>query len=141
MGDPVVYLSTWRIREGKFPEYRRFYRELVKRLSGPDREVVAFYAFGNADGTEITNVHVYPDAPTLDRHMAVIREQFGLIPGDLSSMAEFMEPLGVQVYGRPTGEAAAMDQGMKNSGVPFTGKERFLGGFSLADRTGRTPPP
>jgi hypothetical protein len=27
-----------------------------------------------------------------------------------------------------------MDQGMKDSGVPFTGKERFLGGFSLADR-------
>ena len=139
MGDPVVYLSTWRIRDGKFPEYRRFYTELLQRVSGPDREVLAFYAFGNADGTEITNVHVFPDAPTLDRHMAVIREQMGLIPGDLSSVLEFMEPIGVQVYGTPAGEAAAMDQGMKDSGVPFTGKERFLGGFSLADRMGRTP--
>jgi hypothetical protein len=129
----VVYLSTWRIKDGKFPEYRRFYAELLKRISGPDRDVVAFYAFGNADGTEITNVHVFPDAPTLDRHMAVIREQMRLIPGDLSAVPEFMEPLGVQVYGTPGGAAAAMDQGMKDSGVPFVGKERFLGGFSRAD--------
>jgi hypothetical protein len=26
-----------------------------------------------------------------------------------------------------------MDQSMKDDGVPFTGKERYLGGFSLAD--------
>jgi len=50
-----------------------------------------------------------------------------------------MEPLGVQVYGTPGGEAAAMDQGMKDSGVPFVGKARFLGGFSLADSRDRAP--
>jgi hypothetical protein len=32
-----------------------------------------------------------------------------------------------------------MDQGMKDSGIPFVGKERFLGGFSLADRRDRAP--
>ena len=26
-----------------------------------------------------------------------------------------------------------MDQSMRDDGVPFTGKERFLGGLSLAD--------
>jgi hypothetical protein len=139
MDEPVVYLSTWRIRNGKFHEYRRFYAELLKRISGPDRDVVAFYAFGNGDDTEITNVHVFPDAPTLDRHMAVIREQMGLIPGDLTAVPQFMEPLGVQVYGTPGGEAAAMDRGMKDSGVPFVGKEHYLGGFSLADRRDRAP--
>jgi hypothetical protein len=50
-----------------------------------------------------------------------------------------MEPTGIQVYGTPSGEAAAMDQGMKDSGVPFVGKEGFLGGFSLADRRDRAP--
>jgi hypothetical protein len=139
MDEPVVYLSTWRIKNGTFPAYRRFYAELLKRISGPDQDVVAFYAFGNADDTEITNVHVFPDAPTLDRHMAVIREQMGLIPGDLTAAPQFMEPLGVQVYGTPGGEAAAMDQGLKDAGVPFVGKERFLGGFSLADRRDRAP--
>jgi hypothetical protein len=134
MDAPVVYLSTWRIKEGKFPEYQRFYAALLNAISERDKDVVAFFAFGNADGTEITNVHVFPDGPTLDRHMAVIGEQMGLLPGDLTSVFGFMEPLGVQVYGTPKGQAAAMDQGMKDDGVPFTGKERYLGGFSLADR-------
>jgi len=35
--------------------------------------------------------------------------------------------------GRPGGQAAAMDQSMRDDGVPFTGKERFPGGLSLAD--------
>ena len=134
MKEPIVYLSTWRIGEGKFPEYQRFYAALLNAIRERDKEVVAFFAFGNADGTEITNVHVFPDGPTLDRHMAVIAEQMGLLPGELKSVSGFMEPLGVQVYGTPKGQAAAMDQGMKDDGVPFTGKERYLGGFSMADQ-------
>ncbi|TMF98934.1 MAG: hypothetical protein E6I04_03355 [Chloroflexi bacterium] len=115
MNEPVAYLSTWRIKDGKFEEYRQFYAALLSAIRHLDRDVLAFYAFANDDGTEITNVHVFPDSPTLDRHMAVIGEQMGLLPGALGSVLE-------------------MDQGMKDSGVPFTGKERFLGGFSLADR-------
>jgi hypothetical protein len=132
---PVVYLSTWRVKAGKFDDYRRFYAELLQRISGPDRDVLAFYAFGNDDDTEITNVHVFPDAATLDRHMAVLQEQMGLIPGDLTSVLAFLEPVDIQVYGTPTGQALAMDQGLKDSGVPFSGKARFLGGFSLAGRS------
>jgi hypothetical protein len=132
--EPIVYLSTWRIKDGKFDEYRRFYAEFIKVIDGRDRDVVAFYAFSNDDGTEITNVHVYPDQPTLDRHMTVIGEEMGLLPGDLTSILEYMEPLGVQVYGTPQGQAAAMDDGLKEAGVPFTGKPRYLGGFSLAGR-------
>jgi len=60
MDEPVVYPSTWRIKNGTFPAYRRFYAELLKRISGPDQDVVAFYAFGNADDTEITNVQSSP---------------------------------------------------------------------------------
>ena len=133
MGEPIVYLSTWRIKDGKFADYRRFYAQFVDAIRELDRDVVAFFAFGNSDQTEITNVHVFPDATTLERHMAVIGEKMGVMPGELTSVLEFMEPLGVQVYGTPEGQAAAMDQGMKNDGVPFTGKESYLGGFSLAD--------
>jgi quinol monooxygenase YgiN len=134
MDEPVVYVSTLRIKEGKFEDYRRFYAKMVEAIRERDRGVVAFYAFGNDDGTEITNVHVYPDRPTLDLHMQLLAEQMGLLPGDLTSVYAFMEPIGVQVYGSPSGQAAAMDQGLRDDGVPFTGKARYLGGFSLADR-------
>lgn len=61
MSEPVVYLSTLRIKDGKIDEYRRFYTKLLDTIQEPDRDVVAFFAFGNADGTGITNVHVFPE--------------------------------------------------------------------------------
>ena len=132
--EPVVYVSTWRIKDGKFPEYQRFYSKLLRAIRHRDRDVIAFYAFANAERSEITNVHVFPDAPTLERHMAVIAEQMDLIPGELQLVMDLMDPLSVQVYGTPEGQAAAMDESMKDAGVPFTGKGQYLGGFSLADR-------
>lgn len=135
--EPVVYVSTWRMKEGKFPAYQHFYLKLLEAIRDRDREVIAFYAFANADSSEITNVHVYPDANSLDRHMAVIGEQMALYPGNLEPVTDLMDPLDVQVYGTPEGQAAAMDKSMKDAGVPFTGKGRYLGGFSLAERRGK----
>jgi len=130
MSDPVVYLSTWRIKEGKFRDYQRFYAQLVKIVDENEPGVSAFLAFTNDDQTELTNVHVFPDSATLDRHMAVIGEKMGLLPGDLTAVMQHMEPVGVQVYGVPSGKAAELDKGMMDSGVPFTGMPRYLGGFT-----------
>jgi len=140
VGEPIVYLSTWKIKDGKFEDYRRFYGRMLDAIRTHDLGVLAFYAFGNEDGTEITNVHVFPEETTLERHMAVIAEQMGLLPEDLTAMSAFMEPVGVQVYGMPSSTAAAMDQSLIDAGVPFTGKRNYLGGFSLADQRADAAP-
>lgn len=80
--------------------------------------------------TQITNVHVYPDSETLDRHMEVIGETMGLLPDDLTAMTHHLEPVGVEVFGTPGGKAAEMDKGLADAGVPFTTKPRYLGGFT-----------
>src|SRR5437762_10662247 len=36
--EPIVYVSTWRIKEGKLEDYRRFYAELV-RIRSEERRV------------------------------------------------------------------------------------------------------
>jgi quinol monooxygenase YgiN len=130
MSDPIVYVSTWRLRPDKVEAYRRFYAELVRVIDANEPQVAAFLAFANEDQTEVTNVHVYPDAETLDRHMQVLGEQMGLMPDDLTSVMEFLEPVRVAVLGRPAGPAAAMDQGLMTSGVPFDTKGTFVGGFT-----------
>jgi hypothetical protein len=130
MEGPIVYISTWRIRDGKFDEYARFYAELVRIVEEHEPRVAAFLAHADADLTEITNVHVYPDGATLDAHMAVLAEQLQLLPGDLTAVTQRLEPVRVMVLGSPAGAAAEMDQGMRDSGVPFTVRERYLGGFA-----------
>lgn len=130
MGEPIAYVSTWRIKEGKSTDYQRFYAALVEAVEQNEPEVTAFLAYGEANGSEITNIHVYADQVVLDEHMRFIGDQMGLMPTDLSAAMESLEPVRVQVFGTPMGAAAEMDRGMADSGVPFEGKPRFLGGFA-----------
>jgi hypothetical protein len=75
-------------------------------------------------------VHVYPDRATLDRHMTVLGEKVGLLPADLTAVMAYLEPVRVQVFGTPGGQAAEMDRGLIDSGVPFAVQQRYLGGFA-----------
>lgn len=130
MGEPIVYVSTWRIKEGKSADYQRFYAALVEAVERNEPQVTAFLAYGEAEGSEITNIHVYADQVVLDQHMRFLEDQMGLMPGDLSAARESLEPVRVEVFGTSTGAAAEMDRGMVDSGVSFETRPRFLGGFA-----------
>src|SRR5262245_38790717 len=82
----------------------------TRRWSRPSErnepDVTAFLAYGEADGSEITNIHVYADQVVLDQHMRFLGDQMGLMPGDLSAALESLEQVRVEVYGTPTGAAA-----------------------------------
>jgi hypothetical protein len=136
MDEPVVYVSTWRLKADKLEEYQRFYAELVRVVDEHEPRVAAFLAFANEDLGEITNIHVYPDGATLDRHMEVLGEQIGILPDDLTAVMATLEPVSIQVFGRPAGQAAEMDRRLENSGVPLTVRPRYLGGFTHVPRGG-----
>src|SRR5881409_3145713 len=129
MTQPVVYVSTWRIKEGKFDDYVRFHEELAAAVKENEPRTVAFLAFANEDGTEITGVHVFPDQAALDLHMAVLAEKMGVLADDLTAVYQYMEPVRIQRHGNPGEKAEAMDGPLEASGVPFTFRPRFIGGF------------
>src|SRR5437879_8768466 len=133
VNEPIVYLSTWRIKDGKFAEYRRFYAQLINAIRESDRDVIAFFAFGNPGWNRDHERACVPGRAHPGATHGCHPRKNGPPAGRVDVSARVMEPLGVQVYGAPGGQAAAMDQGMKDDGVPFTGKERYLGGFCLAD--------
>jgi hypothetical protein len=75
MAEPVIYVSTFKIKEGKFAEYQRFYAELLKAVEESNPRLIALYAFANEEGTEITSVNVHPDTASMDHHMQVLAEK------------------------------------------------------------------
>src|SRR5207249_8889804 len=85
----------------------------------------------------------YRDGGTLDKHMAVLAEQMQLLPSDLTAVMAYLEPVRIEVFGRPDGAAAAMDAGLRAAGVPFAAKPRYLGGFarSRTRKSGPSPAP
>ena len=130
MAQPVIYVSTWRIMEGKFQEYQRFYAELLKVVEENEPRLIAVHLFANEDGTEITVIHLHPDTAAVDDHMQVLAEKMGLLADDLTEALRFLEPVRIEVYGTPGDRAMEMDKPLMEAGVPFTFKPRHVGGFT-----------
>lgn len=130
MAVPVVYVSTWKIREGRFDDYQRFYTRQLQIIDEAEPQIVAFLAFANEDGTEMTHIHVHPDRASMDKHMGILAEKMGVLAEDLSAVYEFMEPVRTEVFGTPGDRAMEMDRQLIDAGVPFSFKPRLIGGFT-----------
>jgi hypothetical protein len=130
MTEPVVYVSTWTIKDGKFGAYEHFHERLVNAVENLEPGVVAFMAFANDEGTEVTGIHVFADADALDRHMGVLAEQMGVLAEDMSAVTDLLGPGHIDVYGTRPERALAMDRPLEGSGVPFTVRTRFVSGFT-----------
>jgi hypothetical protein len=130
MTEPVVYVSTWKIKEGKFDAYARFHDRLANTVRDLEPQVATFLAFANDDGTEVTGIHVFADADALDRHMDVLAERMGVLAEDMGLVTDLLAPGHIDVYGARPQRALAMDRPLEDSGLPFTVKTRFVGGFT-----------
>ena len=130
MTQPVVYVTTIRIKEDKFQEYQRFYAELLKAVEKNEPRLIAFHLFANEDGTEMTNIQVHPDSASMDTHMQVLAEKMGLLADDITEVLQFLEVVRVEVYGTPGDRAMEMDKRLMEAGVPYTFKQRHVGGLT-----------
>ena len=134
MAEPVVYVSSWKIKDGQFNRYQRFHERLARIVEEHEPDVAAFLSFANDDGTEITGVHVFRDSAALDHHMKVLAEKLGLLPDDISDATTMLEPGQIELFGKPGASAAQMDKSLAEQGVPFAVKRHFVGGFVRASR-------
>ena len=130
MAEPIVYVSTWTFKEGKFDDYQRFYAKQLRIIDEAEPQIVAFLTFANEDGTEMTNIQVHPDRASMDKHMGILAEKMGILAEDLSAVYQFMEPVRTEVFGTPGDRAMEMDRQAIDAGVPFTFKPRLIGGFT-----------
>jgi len=130
MTEPVVYVSTWKVKEGKFDAYARLHERLANTVRELEPRVATFVAFANDAGTEVTGIHVFADADALERHMGVLADQMGVLADDMGVVTDLLAPGHIDVYGTRPERALAMDRPLEDSGLPFTVKTRFVGGFT-----------
>ena len=69
MSEPIVFISNQRIKEGKLDEYTQAYRQVAELTEANKPGTVAHLAYVNEDGTEMSIVHVFPDAESMELHM------------------------------------------------------------------------
>lgn len=124
MSEPFIVISTWRIKEGKLEDLKRFQREFAGIIEANEPQLIAFNAFYNEEGTEMTSIQVHPNSASMDFHLKVLRETLG---DAMSAVAEFVEPMSLEYYGKPPESALGMGS---QSGRDFSVKPLHMGGFT-----------
>ena len=83
---------------------------------------LAHMAFLNEEGTEMSIVHLFPDAAAMERHMVGVDE--------LARKArDFMESVRLEIYGAPSDRVLEMMRQAAGSGVALVVKPQSVGGY------------
>ena len=124
MSGPFIIISTWGIKEGRLAELKRFQNELTEIVKAKEPQLIAFNAFVNEDGTEMTSIQVHPDAASMDFHLKVLREHLG---DAMSAVADFVQPKNMEYYGTPP---ESLQDSVSVRGGDLITKPIHLGGFT-----------
>ena len=123
LSEPIVFVSTHKIKEGKLDDFKRFSLEMTPLIDANKPSTVFFQSYLNEAGNEVTIVHVFPDADSMDSHF---------IGADSRSAKanEFIQPEHFEIYGTPSDQVlSAMRQLTTTLGAPLSLKSQPLSGF------------
>jgi hypothetical protein len=123
MSEPVVFISHFGIKEGKLGDLKRLTADVLERLREEKPRTVLFLAYLDEQGSEISFLHAFPDAESMDIHFEGVNER-------VAAAYQYLEPRGWEIYGRPNeGAMESMRQSATSAGVSLTVLPEHLGGF------------
>ena len=139
MSKPLIYISTWKIKEGRLEDYKRFVKELMELVETKEPQLIAFNVFFNEDETEMTSIHVHPDAASMDFHMQVMAQVVGEDMVEWIERADFLGPKHIEIYGTPSAALLEADQPLVDAGIPVASNLYTLPGSLAPGLAERTP--
>lgn len=99
MADPIVFVDTSEIREGKLEELRRAVAELAEFVEENEADPISYQVFFSHDGRFMTVVQVHPDSTSMERHLEVAGPVF-------ARFADLLVLRTVDIYGSPSEKVA-----------------------------------
>jgi quinol monooxygenase YgiN len=95
MSDPIVFVDTSEIREGKLEELRRAVAELAEFVDANETETISYQVFFSDDDRQMTVLQVHPDSASMERHMEVAGPVF-------AKFADLLVLRTIDIYGSPS---------------------------------------
>ena len=123
MSGPIVFISHNAVKDGKLEGFRDAFGEVAEALNAEKPGTVVFLAFADEDGSEVSVVHVFPDADAMGRHLEGVQERTG-------TAVEFIKTTGYEIYGAPSEPVLDAMRGFSTSeGVPLQVQTDHIGGY------------
>lgn len=127
MPEPIVYVDRSEVLEGKLDQLKPAMKELAEFVEANEPQLISYNVYFNEDGTQMSVLHVNPDAASLETHMRVAGPKFPPI-------GKFIRLQAIDVYGDPGQELVAQLQ--EKAQMLGTGKvtvHRIHAGFARFD--------
>jgi hypothetical protein len=122
MSEPIVFISHFKIKEGKLDGLKQHSRKMMKLIEAEKPGTVVFLQYFNEEGTELSIIHVFPDADAFDRHGEGVAER-------AKAAFEFIERIRIEIYGMPNDQALAMLRPPDGSSTTFNHMPQLNGGY------------
>jgi quinol monooxygenase YgiN len=123
MSEPVAFVSHFAVKPGKGDALARIFGESSTRLKEEKPRTLGFLAYSDETGTQVSFLHVFADAESMDLHFQGAEERS-------RDAYEYLEPKGWELYGRPSQEALeSLRRAASSAGVTLSVEADYLGGF------------
>jgi quinol monooxygenase YgiN len=122
MSKPIVYISHFRVKEGKLDSLLQLSQKVTEQIKSNKPGTVVFLQYLNEQGTELSIIHVFPDADSFDRHVEGVDER-------ARAAYEFIEPTRREVYGMPSDPVLALLRPPDGSEITFYDMSQSIGGY------------
>jgi hypothetical protein len=95
MSGPIVYISHFRIKEGREDEWWSMVDQVLPGLEAAKPRTVFQHFYAEPSGRTISIIHIFGDAAAMDLHAegGTARSQ---------TAYEYLEPIAFEIYGQPT---------------------------------------
>jgi len=122
MSEPIVFISNQRVKEGKLEGYKHYYRQVAEQAKANKPGTVAHLAYLNEEGSELSIIHIFPDAESMELHMKGVDE--------LAKKAfEYVEILSFEIYGKPSDTVLESMMQIVGSGITVNIRPHRIGGY------------
>jgi len=123
MSEPIAFISHFRVKPGKGYGLAQIFQESTRLLEADKPRTLVFLAYFAESGTEVTFLHVFADAESMDLHFEGADERS-------RAAYEYLEPKGWELYGRPSQQALeTLQQAATSAGVTLSVEPEYLDGF------------
>jgi hypothetical protein len=97
VSDPIVFVDSSEVAEGKLEELRQAVGELARFVEANESDPIAYHVYFSSDGQRMTVVQIHPDSMSMEHHMELAGPIF-------ARLAHLVELQTVDIYGTPSGK-------------------------------------
>ena len=113
MSEPMVFVSRLKIKDSKLEAFKQASREIFEMMEASKPGTLVHLGFVNEDGTNISFIPVYPIAEAMDDHMGGVEDR-------ATKALEFLDTVGYEIYGKPSGQVMQMMEQFAGSGITLS---------------------